>query len=135
MACDDLSPRIWIRVRDRSRLEVRLVPSDDAYTPNITFRTNAKTPDEEKETWSGSEVTPGPKKILLRSPNRYDLNVLVAFLGAERTTVEVQAVIIRPDRDSTGAEVIHGTPFCERLSGKNGDLRESIIAIHTRRQQ
>lgn len=117
--------KIWLRVPDGSILKLGLAPSDSDYTQRICVKIDGGPLTGCDEEWGRNDVTPGPMTYRLQAPHRYDIEILIAFIGEQETTVEIHAEIRKPDGS------LHGEAFQTVHSGTRGQSCETRLVILT----
>ena len=119
------SLKIWLRVPDKSRLELALTaPAGAAFVSGARLLEDDGTNVSETE-WKHGEISPGPRTLTIGKGFSYTIRVRVAELTPTPTTVSIAACIIKPDGRH------YGQDYQFPVTGKNGDdpQRATIIAV------
>jgi hypothetical protein len=121
--CADSNLRIWNRVPDGSRLEVRVVGHvDDPKKDQFVANAEVEVTNDAKESWTDDMLRPGPKTKKLVSPHGYNVKVRVAF--AAKDSAQVQARVVKPDG------TVYGKEYCRQIDGKANDISTcTLIAV------
>jgi hypothetical protein len=76
--------------------------------------------------WKHEQIFNRTLRSILRSPNRYEVNVQVAFQTSSEAHATVHAEIVKPDGST------HSKPWkSSSLSGKDGEVDFATISINT----
>ena len=112
------SLKIWIRVPDKTDLELWVESADDKWV------SGARLIDDQgnEQQWSDTDLHPGPATKRIRSPRSWTARVAVSFTG--KATATIRARLVKQNGD------VHGKPYAYKVSGNSGDVgRATIIAI------
>jgi len=111
----------FVRVPDGSRLALR-VHSDE-------MRLEVKggiDGGRARRKWTHKQIFNRTLRSVLRSPNRYEVNVQVAFRTSSESQATVRVEIVKPDGS------VHSKPWKSGpLSGKDGEVDFATISVHT----
>jgi hypothetical protein len=113
------SIKIWARVPDGSKLEVSVTKDSGTIVGAARFRRD----DGTEEEWVHSQLSPGPKTKLLRSPHDYAVTLRVEFTGAGTSGATIDARIVKPGGD------VHGSPYSYSVTGAKGDDARATVFI------
>jgi hypothetical protein len=118
-------PRLafWNRIPDGSTLELSLNPS----AGNFDVSADMLRDDGRKATFTHQQLGAGGGRVALVRPRIYRVAFTVRFLGAQNSTVTLDARVIKPGGG------IHGKPFTEAISGNNGRVEEAAVLAVTRK--
>jgi hypothetical protein len=119
------SLKIWLRVPDRSRLELSVTgPPDGGFVSGARLLEDDGT-NAAETMLEHDEISPGPHPIKLEKGFSYTIRVRVAELTPDPITVTIEARILKPNGDHFGKD------YSFPVTGKNGDdpQRATIIAM------
>jgi len=119
------SLKIWLRVPDRSRLELSVTgPPDGGFVSGARLLEDDDQNVSEKML-EHNDISPGPLPVALEKGFTYTIRVRVAELTPDPITVAIDARIIKPNGDPFGKD------YSFSVTGKNGDdpQRATIIAV------
>jgi hypothetical protein len=114
---------LWTRVPDGSRLELRVATGTGKCVANAEWVVHTPDDSETTELWTDAELSPGPKKSRLRSPNDYAGFLRVTFPIKDPSQAMVTAQIIKPDGTN------YGPVKSETVSGRKGDDPRLVTII------
>jgi hypothetical protein len=106
------------KVPDGSRLEVSFGPTAGPFTGSVLFITSG---DVDDQTWSDTEVRPGPKIQALQKGHAYMLEMRVAFLNQATSTIAAR--IRKPDG------IAFSSPKTWNIAGGKDDIQLRILLI------
>lgn len=113
--------KIWSKVPDRSTLEIQLESNDENWVGG------ARLVDDEgnEELWTHAQLHPGPMIRELRVPHLYTVRLRVGFLASEPSSVDMHALILKPDG------TVHAGPWSHTVAGKKDDIARASLVIAT----
>lgn len=114
---------VWTRVPDGSRFELSVATSTGKCVSNAEWVVHTPDDSETTELWSDADLSPGPKKTGLGSPNDYAGFLRVTFPIKDPSQATVTAQIIKPDGSN------YGPVKSEMVSGRKGDDPRLVTII------
>jgi hypothetical protein len=119
------SLKIWLRVPDRSQLELSVTgPPDGGFVSGARLLEDDGT-NVSEATLEHDDISPGPHSVKLKKSFSYTIRVRVAEVTPDPITVTIEARIVKPNGDHFGKD------YSFPVTGKNGDdpQRATIIAV------
>src|SRR5262245_4440703 len=119
------SLKIWLRVPDKSRLELSVTgPPDSGFVSGARLLEDDGT-NASETMLEHDEISPRPQPITHEKGFSCTIRVRVAELTPDPITVTIEARILKPNGDHFGKD------YSFPVTGKNGDdpQRATIIAV------